>query len=341
MQQSDCTMLASKVYESYVLGWALEEVKLKDNQFGGTKGCSASHLLISVWKNILSDLEDRRAATPLTANDYAKVFNRMDFKECLRAFARHGASTDLIKLIATFLHDHVMTVRVGSHWSKKRPVHGGVPQGSILGVLLFNITTDNLEDEHAIGYDPSTSYSLNEHKRSSSEESNDPETTWNESTPQHVGPTQLEPGITPFCKAGRYFVFLESARNVRRAIGYDPDLTQLRDTTLPPEPNHWTDSKWKERPVDKHKYVDNGILDCKLNMDTAIPRQDGGTVVKDKHAVACQNKFRRITRNAELIGMKMNVSKTKQVCVCPTRYPFVPQPTYTLVWVRRLGRTVR
>ena len=61
--------------------------------------------------------------------------------------------------------------------------------------------------------------------------------------------------------------------------------------------------------------MDNGILDCKLNMDTAIPRQDGGTVVKDKHAVACQNKFRRITRNAELIGMKVNASKTKQVCV--------------------------
>ena len=93
------------------------------------------------------------------------------------------------------------------------------------GVLLFNITTDNLEDEqNAIGYDLSTSNSPHEHEWSSSEESNDPETTWNESTPQYVGPTHFEPGITPFCKAGRDFVFLESAKNVMRAIGYDPAM---------------------------------------------------------------------------------------------------------------------
>ena len=42
-----CTMFASKVYKSFVPGWTLGQVRLKNNQFGGSKGCGAAHLLIS------------------------------------------------------------------------------------------------------------------------------------------------------------------------------------------------------------------------------------------------------------------------------------------------------
>ena len=40
-----------------------------------------------------------------------------------------------------------MTLRVNNTWSNPLPVYGGVPQGSILGVMLFNISTDDLEDQ--------------------------------------------------------------------------------------------------------------------------------------------------------------------------------------------------
>ena len=139
-------MLPSKVYESFVLNWLSTEVSCKTNQYGGVKGCGVNHLLVELWDQICNNLEDARAATTITAIDYAKAFNRLSFQHCLMAFARKGASSQTIRLLATFLSNRTMTVRVNNTWSDPLPVYGGVPQGTILGVMLFNVATDDLED---------------------------------------------------------------------------------------------------------------------------------------------------------------------------------------------------
>ena len=48
-----CTLLASKIYESYVLNWATLEVKVKRNQYGGVRGCSTAHMLIETFQRIV------------------------------------------------------------------------------------------------------------------------------------------------------------------------------------------------------------------------------------------------------------------------------------------------
>ena len=108
LRNISCTMLPSKIYESYVLNWVQEEVKLKDNQYGGVRGCSTAHLLVDVWDQVARGLEDDRAAVVLTYIDYAKAFNRLLFQHCLGAFARLGASTPVIGLLANFLSNRVM-----------------------------------------------------------------------------------------------------------------------------------------------------------------------------------------------------------------------------------------
>ena len=308
-------MLASKVYESYVLQWALGQVKLKNNQYGGMKGSSACHLLVSLWQDILIDLEDCRAATLLTAIDYAKAFNRMRFQECLLSFARHGASDEVIQLVSTFLSDRYMSVRVGNSWSEARPVHGGVPQGSILGVLLFNITTDNLEDqEDATGYRQSAGQdqqSSDDHITSESDEEMPATPGVIHSTPAEAEAECFEPGITPMRRAPD-FVFLPSARNVRRALATRMDVALLRDVTLPPEPSPVTSAIWRHRPTSVKKYIDDSISDTKINMETV---EQDHLNCRDKHAVDAQNIFRRTIRNAESIGMKANCDKTTLLCI--------------------------
>ena len=80
-----------------------------------------------MWDEILTSLDDARAAVMMTAIDYAKAFNRLSFQHCLEAFARKGTSTELVRILANFLSNRTMSVKVNSTWSTPLPVYGGVP----------------------------------------------------------------------------------------------------------------------------------------------------------------------------------------------------------------------
>ena len=145
LRNISCTALFSKVYESFVLGWLTEQVGMRANQMGGTKGAGTEHYLVELYQLILEALEDPRAASIITSIDYSKAFNRLDFLRCLEALAAKGTSTELISIVGSFLTSRTMAVKVGQATSKPRVVLGGVPQGSILGVFLFNATIDTFE----------------------------------------------------------------------------------------------------------------------------------------------------------------------------------------------------
>ena len=74
-----------------------------------------------------------------------KAFNRMDYKHCLQSMANFGASIDILQLLGTFLSNSSMIVRVDDSWSSLRAVNLGVPQDSLVEVLLFNASTNDLE----------------------------------------------------------------------------------------------------------------------------------------------------------------------------------------------------
>ena len=125
----------------------MEEFELKQNQYGGVSGCSTTHMVIEVLQMICKNAEDYRCATVLAAINYSTALNRVSYQHCLDAFQRKGASTPIIRLIASFLTNRSMSVRIGGCWSEPLPVSGGCPQGSVLGARLFKTATDDLEDK--------------------------------------------------------------------------------------------------------------------------------------------------------------------------------------------------
>ena len=145
LRNISCTQLFSKVYESFILEWLNAQIKLKLNQYGGVKGSGTEHFLVRLWQNVLENIEDPRAGSLITSIDFAKAFNRLDFSHCIRCLQAKGADTNLIRIVASFLSGRVMRVKVGDELSAPRAVLGGVPQGSLLGVFLFNLAIDDFE----------------------------------------------------------------------------------------------------------------------------------------------------------------------------------------------------
>ena len=66
LRNISCTNFFSKVMESFLLQWTLDKVAVKTNQYGGVKGCFTTHMLLNIWQNICSNLEDYRSITVLT-----------------------------------------------------------------------------------------------------------------------------------------------------------------------------------------------------------------------------------------------------------------------------------
>ena len=85
----------------------------------------------------------------------------------------YGFHIDALKLIHDYLSNRKQGVKVNDTYSLWKDIFYGVPQGSILGPLLFNIHLCGLfhflEDLDIASYaDDTTIYTINEKKKSQS-----------------------------------------------------------------------------------------------------------------------------------------------------------------------------
>ena len=108
------------------------------------KGCGAEHLLVELWDEVHSAMEKGQCAGILLGVDFEKAFNRMDHSVCLARLRELGASEGSVSLVGAFLEGRRMTIRIGEHEAHPVDITKGSPQGSVLGCLLYCVTTQKL-----------------------------------------------------------------------------------------------------------------------------------------------------------------------------------------------------
>ena len=76
-----------------------------------------------------------------------------------------------------------------------------------------------------------------------------------------------------------------------------------------------TGLRWKATKPKKYKFVDDGMLVVKMNMETAHLVRGGNHAIKSKHDLPTQNLFRREVERATRKEMVVNSGKTRLLCI--------------------------
>ena len=139
-----CTSIFSKILEGAVLLKLRGELQPDRCQYGGAPKCGAEHLLVDICEKVLVALEGGQNSAVLLGVDYEKAFNRMDHLVCLNQLRKLGASNGSIALVRAFLEDRQMTINIDGQKATPIPIKKGSPQGSVLGCLLYCVTTQSL-----------------------------------------------------------------------------------------------------------------------------------------------------------------------------------------------------
>ena len=74
--------------------------------------------------------------------DLSKTFDSLQYDILIAKLHAYGFEMKTLKLIYLYLINRTQTVKVKGEYSARRQIKAGVPQGSLLGVLLINVYND-------------------------------------------------------------------------------------------------------------------------------------------------------------------------------------------------------